>query len=460
MTKLYAHQVEGIDAFLSNCGGFMISCEQGTGKTPMAIRAADRMNIEKVLVVCPNTLKRNWDDEWGVWGEFDWKRLVVRGTKLQKKITVTQAGLVSGKVVLIINYDILKSMLGELKQFEPDLIIADESHLGKNHKAQRTKALKAIPCKYKLAMTGTPTPNNPLDIWSQFDWIRPGHLSGNFYAFRNHFANMYSGAGFTKIVSYKNLDRLAQLVGKYTYRKTKDECLDLPEKVYQTIPIELDDKTKAAYVSMARDMIADVEEAGEMSASTALVKLLRLQQITSGFIKVDDTGVLKDIGGEKLRALEDLIENLHGEKLVIWCRFNNDVKRIGELLDRLKIAWKPLIGAVPEAERQNSINAFQSTEYPLVIVSNVAVGGVGITLTAARYAIYYSRTFSYGEAKQSEDRIHRIGQDRKVTYYDLACSGTIDYYILKILQQKADLSSVITGDTIREVVYGDLSLSK
>lgn len=338
-------------------------------------------------------------------------------------------------------------------------MVVHNCHQIKNHKATKTKALKLIAqksgTKYRWIMTGTPAPNNPLDIFSQFDFIRPGYLAPNFYVFRAIYAEVYTGAGFPMIKSYRNLDRLKTLVGAYSYRVLKEECLDLPEKTYQQVEISLDDTNKKIYKDMSDHLVAEIG-GEEVSANIVLVKLLRLQQITSGFITMED-GTIRTIGTEKLSGLRDLLDSMAGEKVVVWARFNHEIKMIREMVAKEFPERKchVMTGEVSNEDRQKMVEDFQSdSTKESILVANIQVGGVGITLTKACYAIYYSRTFSLGDAAQSEDRIHRIGQGRKVTYYDLTVRSSIDTYILRAIRNKATLSDKLTGDDIKRIAMG------
>ena len=461
--KLYKHQEESIDKMIERATGFMNFSEMGTGKTPATIVAATRLLVDRVLVVCLNSLKMNWESEWLKWASEDWNVFVIKGSKKNKESIVKCATETKCKSVVIINYEMVAGMFEQLKKYKPSLIICDEVHSIKSHTAKKTKALKKIPSTYKWGLTGTPTPNSPLDIWSLYDWIRPGYLSKSFYGFRSIYADVYTGAGFPIIRKFRNIDeasrdpsfpkeRLLQpMVSLYSYRITKDECLDLPDKIFQDIFIELDPSTKKIYRDMLEDMVASIGT-DTVSASTALVKLLRLQQITSGFIQSEE-GLL-DVGCEKLNALEELLDSLCKEKVVVWCRFIHEIHSIQNLCKKNKRKYFLLYGEVSIDDRNNAVKDFNTIDEPSILIANMSVGGVGLNLTGSRYAIYFSRSFSYGDYVQSVDRQHRIGQKHKVTYYNLMCKGTVDEYIGKILEKKQDMMSKITGDDIRKIGLG------
>ncbi len=187
-------------------------------------------------------------------------------------------------------------------------------------------------------------------------------------------------------------------------------------------------------------------------ASTALVKLLRLQQITGGFANTDQ-GNLINVGTSKLQALEEIIDNLEDQKVVVWARFKEEIKRIQCSLLGRKRPFLRLTGDETTKERFESIEKFQKEDKPYVMIGNVASGGVGVDLYSSSHCIYFSNTWSLGDRMQSEDRLHRIGQKNPVTYYDLIAKETIDEYIYNILKNKEKLSDKITGDDLRKIAY-------
>ncbi len=468
--ELYEHQKVGVSKVLAQSdqyGGCGIFAEMGCGKTLVAISAMGHLHqrgaCARVLIVCPKTLKRVWADEL-LRSLIPWQTFVLDGPVDARAEKVLQVSQMRGPLIVITNYDSMVKLEVSLKQFKPDLVIADESQSIKSHKAHRTKALKAVPSRYRWAITGTPVINNPLDLWSQVDWFKPGLLYNSYYAYRARYANVYQGAGYPMIKGWKHLDELESKVSKHSWRVTKDECLDLPEKLYVVRRVEMTEPERRVYKDMAEEMIAEVDGLGEpIVATTALVKLLRLQQITSGFVGWGKDGEVKDFeNSSKMEALSDLMEELTGQKVVIWCRFKHDIQRIRQSITKTRYedgqvrGWTvhTLDGDTPDAKRGEIVKQFQEDGKPQVIVGHPVVGGVGITLTAASHCVYYSNTWGMGERMQSEDRLHRIGQKSHVTYYDLVCEKTIDTYILKVLQKKEALADRLTGDDMRRIVGG------
>lgn len=405
----------------------------------------------RVLIVCPNSLKFNWKKEFG-YSDVEWDIHILQGSGADKKLQLERINRTNnGRCVVITNYESLSPLVKTCTQYAPDLIIADEAHNIKNHRAQKTKALKAIPAKLKWALTGTPVLNSPLDLWSIVDWVKKGHFSPNFYAFRNRYALIYTGAGFPIIKGYINQDELKKKVDVLSYRVTKDECLDLPEKTFIERFVTLSKDEYKIYKDMAHEMVASIGEE-EVAASIILVKLLRLQQITSGFLSGEEGKVIH-VGNSKLNALQELLEELEGQKVIIWINFKEEYVRINKLLHEMKLKTFRLISEDSSEERQQNVDGFQSTIGPCIMLGSTRVGGVGVTLTAASHAVYFSNRWSYGDRLQSQDRCYRIGQVQNVTYHDLLVENSIDTYIMKKLKLKQSISDKLTGDDLKKIAF-------
>lgn len=450
---LFDHQFAGVVKMLEDRTGYGNFSTMGTGKTCMAITAMGILQQSlgreiKVLIVCPNTIKENWRDEIGAMAAYPWSAWVLDGPSSNRIVTVQGY---KGQV-LITNFESLAKLVPALNAWGPDLVIADEAHKIKNHKAITSKSIKAIKTSHRWAMTGTPLVQSVLDVWSIFDWIRPGHLGLNYYSFRAQHAEIYTGGGFPIIKKFKNLAPLKQKVDRYSYRVIKEDCLDLPPKSFQTIHVEMSAAEKQAYKDMVEELILEVGDQ-TVTATTMLTKMMKLQQLTSGFI-IDATGKVLKIGDSKLKALEELLESMAGDKIVVWCKFKHEVELIKSLLASTGRETFVMTGDTPQDERQGIVKNFQSTKSPCVMVGNVATGGVGITLTAASHCVYFSNTWSLADRLQSEDRLHRIGQKNAVNYYDLIAKGTIDNYIMSIIRKKSEMSDKLTGDDLRKMAGG------
>lgn len=456
--ELFQHQQTALNQTLQLVDGFANLSDMGTGKTLASIGAMNVLKkngkVSRVLIVCPNTLKYNWRDEFEK-SHLPWECVILDGSSKKRKeklisYNLRRMSLSDHSIVVITNYESLINLIEELNKFEFDLIIADEAHGIKNHKAQRTKALKIIKTKFKLALTGTPYAQGPLDIWSIFDWIRPGHFAKSFYAFRARYAIIYTGAGFPMIKGYKNLDELKRKVEEFSIRILKTECLSLPEKIYQRVEIDLSKEERRVYDEMANEMIAEIGNK-EVVAQTILTKLSKLQQMSSGFVYSEEKPMI--FGRSKLDALEEILDSIQDKKVVIWCRYKEELKQIIDLALSRGRPHVFLAQEMDERERMEAINKFQTSTDPFLFIGNVGIGSAGINLFSSHYCIYFSNSWSLTDRLQSEDRLHRYGQKNAVNYYDLLARNTIDGYILSVIQSKIKMSEKVTGDDLKKMLF-------
>ena len=332
------------------------------------------------------------------------------------------------------------------------LMIIDESTTIKNRDAKRTKAAFKIGklANYRRILTGSPITNNPLDLFAQAWFLNP-HLLGctSYFTFRAKYAEMVKitagNRAFTKIKGYKNLDELTKSIKTWSSRRTKDECLDLPEKIYQTYEVELTDDQKKHYKTLREKAMAELE--GQLvSAPIVLTKLLRLHQLVCGSLTTDD-GTVIPVENNRIRALMEVLEEMSG-KVIIWANYRYDIQNIEDVL-KAEYGNKAVVsyyGATSSEDRQEAVQRFQTDPECKYFVSNPHVGGFGITLTEANNVVYYSNSYNLEHRLQSEDRAHRIGQKKAVTYVDLICRKSVDEKIVKALREKKMLSSQVLGD--------------
>jgi SNF2 family DNA or RNA helicase len=229
---------------------------------------------------------------------------------------------------------------------------------------------------------------------------------------------------------YRNLDKLSRLMAPYTYRVTKDECLDLPPKIFQSMPFELSAAQMALYRRVADEM-RYLRDDGQLDIYTALTIIGKLRQITSGFIMVE--GLVTELleAGPRMAALEEVLKDVEGQ-VIIWATYKEELRQIAAMLGSRCVEYH---GSIGTTQRDEAIDRFQRGEVQY-FVANPAAGGVGLTLTAARTVVYYSCDFNMDHRLQSEDRCHRIGTKHPVLYIDLAAVDTIDERIASSLQNK------------------------
>jgi SNF2 family DNA or RNA helicase len=363
--------------------------------------------------------------------------------------------------IFVMNYDGLqmKELLQELLKWQPEVGVFDESQRLKNPQAVRTKMaiLLADQMLHRYILSGTPILNNPMDIWAQYRVLDKGEsfldatgMPLNFYAFRGRYfvdknESMPAHRHFPKFVHRDGvISELNKIIYKKAMRVMKDECLDLPDRVQVTIPVELAPEQSRLYDEMKQDFIAFLESGEAVTAQIAVTKALRLQQIVSGYCKTEDGVEISLKHNPRLEALEDLLEDMDG-KVIIWATFQENYRQIAGVLEKLRIPYVELHGQVPNKDRQKNIDRFQTDPSCRAIICNQAAAGLGVTLTSAPNSVYYSRNFSLEQDQQSADRNYRSGSEihKKITRYDLVAAGTIDEIIRDALANKADLAAQI-----------------
>ena len=333
----------------------------------------------------------------------------------------------------------------------------DESTTIKNPTAKRTKNILTIAdlAKYRRILTGSPVTKSPLDLYSQCEFLDPFHLDHqSYYSFRTRYANMvernFGGRRVQIVGSYRRLDELSEKLEKFSYRVLKEECLDLPPKIYMKRFVELSPEQRKVYDQMKEIALAELK-GKVMSSVNVMTQLMRLHQITCGHFKSDD-GKIQHLKNNRLTQLMDLLDEVEG-KVIIWANYVEDIKIIVEALKKAygEASTVEYHGGVDSTLRQDNIALFQEKNSPTrYFVGNTQTGGYGITLTAANTVIYYSNNYNLEQRLQSEDRAHRIGQTGSVTYVDLLAEKTIDEKIVQSLRSKIDIANEIMGEDLKD----------
>lgn len=465
--NLYKHQIRCLNMALTAFGtgqGFGLWLEMGTGKSLTSIAIAGALykagKIERVLVACPTSITAVWVSELAKFADFKHKATVLQGDKKKRleALAQLQEWPFQGLKVAVINYESTHRLgiFEALKEFKADLIICDESQRIKNHAAAQSKAMHELgsAARYKLALSGTPIQNNAIDFFSQYKFLDPSIFGPNFYAFRNKFIKM-GGFGGKQVIGLKNEEELIRRAHSIAYRVTKEECLDLPEQVFINRTIKLAPREQDLYNQVLRDSYAELDGGKEVTASTILVKLLRLQQLTGGFLQPDDGGRPVPANSAKLDALQDIIEDAvidGGQKLVIFARFRAEIDAIAAMLKKLGVGYVKIDGDVPQTERGAIVDDFQNNPETKVFVAQIATAGLGITLTAASLAVFYSVGYNYAEYEQATARTHRVGQKNKCVYIHLLVENSVDEKVMAALENKEDIAQNLV-DNWRRFFY-------
>lgn len=429
-TTPYKHQVEALKKLLKKKRGGGLFMEMGTGKTKVAIdfAAAKEMKgeIKQVLVLGPLSTLGVWDSEIRKHCPSDtlkWK---------------------------VINYDkarithYLQQLRSYCKQ-TPTLLVCDEGHKLKNPQSKQSKAAYVLSklCVSSLVLTGTPITKHPLDLFGEMRVVDDTILGSSWGVFRKTYA-MWGGYGGYQLIKYIGLKGLRARVDPHIFIALKDDCLDLPKRTHEVIPVDLR-KSRKVYEQMARDSVVEFESGQVSEAPIVLTQLLRLSQITGGWLRGAD-GKYVSVGHEKREAFSKLVGEFREQdrqKIVVFVRFINELRDCAHVCAEHGYKVLPFYGAVSRSTRDQRIARFDETDEPTVFIAQIQAGSLGISLVAASEAIFYSHTYDYAEFAQACDRLHRIGQSRPVTYYHLIAKDTVDEAVWLALKTKRNIAELV-----------------
>lgn len=435
---------------LSRGGGAALLMEMGTGKTLTSIGIVGQLwkerRIARLLIVAPLSILGVWRDEFDKFAGYDYCLSVLEGTAARKADTIRH---MAGKSlqVLVINYESAWRMEKELAEWRPDMIVCDEGHKIKTHNIAASKAMHrlAAKAKYRLLLTGTVITNKPIDVFSQYKFCDPAIYGNSFYQFRNRYFDMVGFGGYTPVMKRSMEGEFTERLHSIAFRATKAECLDLPEFTDIVQRIDLEPQAMRVYRQLVRDSYAELVE-GSVTVTNVLSQLLRLSQLTGGYVGNDDAGGVTQVSTAKLDALADLVDGAvaDGRKIVVIARFVPEIHAIGKMLEKKKIRYAQISGEIRDRDEQ--IAAFQNDPDVPVFIGQIATAGLGITLTAASLMVFYSLDYSMSNYEQTRARIHRVGQKNECTYIHLVARGTVDEKVLKALHDKANLAKSLVDD--------------
>jgi SNF2 family DNA or RNA helicase len=446
-----------------------LAYEMGCGKSlvPIAYIAEHRPKMS--LIICPKSVVRVWPLEFKKHLGKDSNILVVpldykpgKRSPMSGKEKLEymreryrDANKAGWPIVFVINY--------ESARMEPlatafttvktnwDLVVADEIHRCKSPSGKTGRFMGKLGkvANKRVGLSGTPMPHSPLDIWSQFRFLDKDIFGWSFTKFKARYAVL---GGFkvrgrcVQVVDYKNMEELNGKFYSIASRVTKDEVLDLPDAVHVERYVELDSPARRAYDEMKNELITYVNNE-ECIALNAMVKVTRLQQITSGFAKTAD-GVEQELHDLKRKAILDVLEDIDPkEPVALFCKFKWDLAAVQSVAEELGRPFYGLWGG------RDDVGGKWEPEAGGLLAVQVSAGSVGIDMTAARYAIYVSQTWNMGEYDQSLARTHRHGQDRSVTYVHLLVRDSIDEKIREALSQRAQLiEGALTQSKINDII--------
>lgn len=437
-TDGWHHQLQGY-WFSRQLPAALLGLEPGCGKSWIATALTINWACRKILILCPKSVLRVWPREFSRHGGEPVDVLVLDKGTVKDKANLAEktiTGLACGRraQVVVINYDSARvSPFSDWALAQTwDCVVCDESQRAKNPSTATSKFTAKLGrvAKRRLCLTGTPMGQGPLDLFGQFLFLDPGVFGTSKWHFEHHFADHRNPAIPQMITGFKNLDELKERMAWITYHCRKEDVLDLPEQIHIDMPFTLSKDCARVYADMEQEMIAEIK-GGACTASNALVKIVRLAQITSGFLVPDDSTKIVELGSDKIDLLADILEDIH-EPVVVFARFRHDLALIAALAERMGRRYAELSGSRRDALDDQACLA-ESVEIAGV---QQASGGLGIDLTRARYAMYYSLSFSLTDFDQSLSRLHRPGQKHNVTYYHLVAERSIDTIIYQALSKR------------------------
>jgi len=467
-TKPYAHQMTALEKSW-NRENFAYFMEMGTGKTKVLIdnlaMLYDKGKVNGALIIAPKGVVGTWYNNelpTHLPNHIEnitvlWKAAI---TKKQKESLDELFSEGEGLHILIMNVEAFSTTKGmdfanKFLSCHRTMMAIDESTTIKTPTAKRTKNILKLAesAVYRRIMTGSPVTKNPLDLYTQCDFLSPWLLNfQSYYSFRNRYAQMKTlhmhGRQIQVVNGFKNLGELSDKLKDFSYRVLKEDCLDLPDKIFIKRQIQLTPDQRKLYEQMKKEAIAVLKGKQSTTVNT-LTQLMRLQQITCGHFTADD-GATQPIANNRITELMDVLEETEG-KAIIWAHYQYDITAIinavvkkygpGSIVD--------YYGLTPQEERQPNSKLFQDDPKCRFIVGTPSTGGYGITLTAANTVIYYSNGYDLEKRLQSEDRAHRIGQKKSVTYVDLMADDTVDEKIVQALRKKINIASEVLGEELR-----------
>jgi SNF2 family DNA or RNA helicase len=364
--------------------------------------------------------------------------------------------------ILIMNVESFSSGNGSdfaykfLASHPKSMVAIDEATTIKTPTSNRTKNILSLSkhCKYRRILTGSPVTKSPLDLYSQCQFLDPWLLDQqSYYTFKARYSIckkiQVNGRQVEIVVGYRNLGELSEKIKSFSKRILKEDCLDLPEKSYVKHYVELTKEQQKVYQQMKKEAIAFLD--GKMqSSATVMTQLMRLHQITCGHFTSDD-GTIKDLPCQRLNELMDILEKIEG-KTIIWSHYTHDVKRIIKEIKRVygDDSVVDYYGQTDTDSRSKNIKKFQTDDKCRFFVGTTHTGGYGITLTAGSNMIYFSNGYDLEKRQQSEARIDRIGQTKKMTYIDIMTQDTVDERIVKALRNKVNIANTIMDEGFKE----------
>ncbi len=444
----WKHQVAGYHAAAARPDGYMLAMGMGCGKSKVAIDVLANSDVRQILILCPKSVlgvwRREFDRHWPLVQRSAEIYLLDRPTcreKAEEMIAFLGGRIAAPATVKIVvaNYDAAwRAPLGEaILRSHFDAVVCDESHRIKSPggKASRWAQRLGAITRRRLCLTGTPMPHSPLDLYGQFRFLAPSVFGTSFARFRAKYA--ITNPQFpSQVRAWINQIDLQERFHSRAFVCRSEDVLDLPGELDVIRYCALEPKSRRVYDDLERELIAEVD-AGTVNVANALAKLLRLQQITSGYVGgADNFGErwIQDLGSEKRSLMADVLEDA-GEPVVVFCRFQRDLDAVQAATQSLDLRYGELSG-----RRRDAIDDYACMASGVDVAGvQIQAGGVGIDLTRAALGVYYSLGFSLGDYLQSRARLHRPGQTRPVRFLHFVAEGTVDEAVYRALEKRQEV---------------------
>lgn len=442
-TEYYPHQLEGIRR-MARMGSLILADDMGLGKSLQALTVAaidfEMGKANRVIVVCPATLKGNWVNEILDFTHFT--HTVLQGTPAQRKKQIDEFDA----DVLIVNYEQMAPHVADFNRMGFGVAIYDEAHAIKNHKAKRTKACHKLAARRHLILTGSPLLNQINDLWSLLHMVDPAEYP-KYWGFVQRYA-VFGGYMDKEIVGVKNQAELTERLHAVMIRRRKSDVLDLPEKQVIPVFVDLHPEQRRLYKQAVDELQIEIpNDPNPMELENALTRFLRLKQIC---------GTTAAIPGHadhstKLDRAEEMIDEIvlqNGEHVVVFTQFRTVQNCLADRLAQRGISRLLLHGDVPAPERVPLVTQWASGP-PAALLAGLQVAGVGLNMTAASKCIFIDKLFVPKLNEQAEDRLHRIGADKTkpIQVFELIAANTIEQRIELILRRKRKVFDTLVEES-------------
>lgn len=480
-TEPMAHQRAALRKILETRGRTMLAMEPGTGKTKVALdymgMLATKFGAQRVLVTAPLSALDTWELQADLHLPPALRtatRITVldSGSIVEKAEAIRDLGRHDGIDVVVVNHDAFGSrakvkglktvtvadrITAAVQAWDPDVAVIDEIHRFKSISANRSRALlKAITNSgRRLGLTGTVAPRNLLDVYGQWALVQPVRWGPSYSDFAERYA-AWGGWEGKQIIGWRRLGEFRRLMLKDAYIARKADCLDLPEVTDVEVAVRLSAREQRAYTEMARDMVATVEGGAPIAAPSTIVKMLRLRQLTGGFIGGEDLEgghVERRLGDSKIKVCRDKVQELvdAGEKVVVFAHFRADLEGIHAALRTIPSlkhsdGWLAKIdGSTPQSQRVSLRRGFAAWGGPAVMVAQMRTMSLAVNeLVCASHAVFFSLSERRDDYDQARDRLNRLGQTRPVTFWHLVVPRSIDTLMLRAHRDKLALEHAVT----------------